>query len=254
MAKQNGSLQRVKVDITYLVEMPGGFAVGSGFRRGLIQKTVLRDERGFPLLPASMLKGRTRDTAERLIKTLGEPACESSPHPAGMCGVRTSRESACLVCSTFGTPGRSSNSNESDLIWRDARLIDEKNDYLDENLPAAGFFSERTHVQISRRRGVAMEKRLFNEEAAIEKLRYEGRIRGWLAVNSEQYTEYPEEVLFLISSLKLTNFVGGSKSRGLGGCEVMFRRIAVGDKRDIRLDEIINENEKWIRNLKGAAE
>jgi len=243
---------RLKIDVTYNIDIRGSFAVGSGFRRGMLQKTVLRDEKGYPLLPASVLKGRARDAAERFARTLQIPVCENSPHPKQMCGAKTFDELPCLVCRTFGTPGRSSNSEEMGLIWRDAQLVDENDEAVTEAASYLGFYSERTHVQISRRRGMAMEQRLFTEELTKDRLRFKGRVRGWLAVASDQAQKYPKEVLLLLASLKLLNFVGSGKSRGLGLCTVGFHQVDIGEEFNASPDKIFAASEAWIRGLKGA--
>lgn len=243
---------RLKVDVTYILQIKGGFAVGSGFRRGLLHKAVLRDGNQKPLLPASMIKGRTRDVAERLALMLGIYTCNSAPAPEEMCGTKPANAPPCLVCRTFGTPGRSSNSLETGLIWRDPILLTENDQSYTESLEIDSLFCQRTHVQLSRHRGVAMEMHLFNEETARENLQFQGRIRGWLTVVRDTDAPYPEEVIFLLTALKLVNFVGGGKSHGLGQCSVILKNIDMGEKTNLKAEELLLSCENWFKLVRAV--
>ncbi len=226
-------IQRIKIDLTFQVILKTPAAVGSGFRRGQIQRTVVRGLDGLPYIPASTLKGRCRDAAVRLANTLGLRVCDD-PDPENMCwskltDVQDKQESLCVICRTFGSPGISSLSGYTGLIWRDAKLCDEQGKPVkvkgngiseDETSPDAFYYS-RTNVSLSRMRGVALEKRLFTSENTLENLRFRARIRGWLTTAPTEQ-EFPSELILLMSSLKLLNFLGGGKSRGLGNCEIVF--------------------------------
>ncbi|RMG65494.1 MAG: hypothetical protein D6715_08515, partial [Calditrichaeota bacterium] len=76
--------QRMKIDLTFQVVLRTPAAVGSGFRRGQIQRTVVRGLDGLPYIPASTLKGRCRDVAVRLANTFGLRTCDD-PDPETMC-------------------------------------------------------------------------------------------------------------------------------------------------------------------------
>src|SRR5690606_34006840 len=94
----------------------GPVAVGTGFRNGLVHRTVDRDAEGFVYVPASSLKGRTRAACEQLAAHVGLRVCRA-PRPEGMC---TADEAPCAICRIFGSPGR-----PGGLHWRDARLVKE---------------------------------------------------------------------------------------------------------------------------------
>ncbi len=225
---------RVRIDITYLMKMSGSVAVYSGFPRGIIDRTVVRALDGLPYLPASTLKGRVRDMAERLAQSLEIPVCQA-PNPETMCPENPVQSSGlCLVCRTFGTPGRSSRSGQTGIIWRDAHLADVGDARLPEkdHPSPQNFFYQRTQVQLSRPRGVALAKHLFTSENTIENLAFKGRIRGWTEKTFINGTAIPDTVVLLCAALKLLNFVGGGKSRGLGHCEVeFFGTIEVGEQK-----------------------
>ena len=232
VAKLETVAPRLRIDITYLVKMIGGLAVYSGFSRGIVDRTVVRGLDGLPYLPASTLKGRARDMAEKLAKVWGIHVCES-PDPKTMCPAKhVAADEYCLVCRTFGMPGRSSVSGNTGLIWRDAHLVDEDILQNDNKQSPQKFFYQRTQVQISRPRGVALAKHLFTSENTIEDLVFKGRIRGWLEKTYIEGSTIPDALVLLCAALKLINFVGGGKSRGLGQCEVEFiGKIEVGDQK-----------------------
>lgn len=204
---------RTKIDLHFPIVLEGPLAIWSGFRRGQIQRTVMRGAHGLPFIPASTLKGRVRDAAERLAQTLSHQIC-GAPDPDLMCG----NGASCLVCRTFGSPGISALSGHTGLIWRDAKLIDEQGEIKREE--AEALYYARTQVQLSRLRGTAQEQHLFTSETTLENLRFGGRIRGWLPTVTRTAGKFPEELVLLCSALRLLTFVGGGKSRGTGLCSI----------------------------------
>ncbi|MCK6622774.1 MAG: hypothetical protein HUU32_16910 [Calditrichaceae bacterium] len=223
---------RTKIDFPFFIVLDGAMAVGSGFSRGQIQRTVVRGLDSLPYIPASTLKGRARDAAARLARTLGIYVCPG-PNPKQMCGAKGSLEDACLLCRTFGSPGVSSASGQTGLIWRDARICDSQGQpiTITDSAESEAFYYAKTQVQLSRQRATALEKHLFTTENTVENLRFKGRIRGWLLSARMMAGQYPAEIVLLLSALKLLNFVGGGKSRGLGFCTVELPdKITIGDQ------------------------
>ena len=184
----------------------GTLAIGTGFRRGLIHRTVARDGDGFAYIPASSFKGRVRRSCEQLAKSLGLHVC-NPPQPARMC---SAARLACLVCRVFGNPGK-----PGTLHWRDARLPETYQEAFDQNKPAQ--FYGKTQVQLNRTLGVASPGKLFTSESTVENLEFETAVTGRL-----QYTPIDDEVpggyemLLLLAGLKLINTLGGGASRGAG--------------------------------------
>ena len=238
---------RTKIDLQFLITMSGPLAIGAGFPRGQIDRTVVQSLNGLPYIPASTLKGRVRDLAERLLKTLGHHKICNGPLPDFMCPANGRANDLCLICKTFGTTGLSSVSGQTGLIWRDAPAYDDKHkkELSPQSMHEANdYFYARTQVQLSRPRGVALAKHLFTTESTIEHLLYKGRIRGWLPKQPERFSE---ELLLLCASLKLLCFIGGSKSRGAGQCTVkLHQNITIEDK-EIPLTEVFHEIERLDR-------
>ncbi len=225
---------RLRIDLTYTVQMAGSLAIYSGFPRGIVDRTVVRGLDGLPYIPASTIKGRVRDMAEKLARAQGIPTCDG-PDPKTMCpGKQATPGQFCLICRTFGAPGYSSRSGQTGLVWRDAHLLDSADSLPKENQDwlAHSLFYQRTQVQISRPRGVALAKHLFTSENTIENLVFQGRIRGWAEQDYIEGTNIPDTLVFLCAALKLLNFIGGSKSRGLGRCTVEIEgKIEIGDRK-----------------------
>lgn len=213
-------MPNIHIEIKPIIKIKGTLAVGTGFRRGLIHRTVARDSDGFAYIPASSFKGRVRRACEQLARRFDICVCQP-PRPERMCSDGTG---ACLVCRVFGRPGATSG-----LHWRDARLskayreafeqdkrAHEKDKRAHEKNKHAQFYA-RSQVQLSRALGVAAPGKLFTSESTIEDLEFEAAVTGRL-----QYTPIDDEVpggfeiLLLLAGLKLVNTVGGSASRGAG--------------------------------------
>jgi CRISPR/Cas system CSM-associated protein Csm3 (group 7 of RAMP superfamily) len=204
-----------------LIELDGSLAVNTGFRRGLVHRTVERDTEGFAYIPASSLKGRVRRACEQLARQAGLRVC-SAPRPNGMC---SAHKRACLVCRVFGTPGRG-----SELRWRDARLMDEFQKAFEVDREAQ--FYSRTQVQLSRALGIAAPDRLFTSEVAIENLCFGSGITGWLDVTliAGDGSTGGYELLLLLAGLRLVNTVGSGSSRGAGQCVINLpEQVIVGE-------------------------
>ena len=228
------------------LETKGTLAVGTGFRRGLIHRTVARDGDGFAYIPASSFKGRMRRSCEQLAKSLGLRVC-NPPQPARMC---SAARPACLVCRVFGNPGQ-----PGTLHWRDARLPETYRAF-EQNKPAQ--FYGRTQVQLSRALGIASPGKLFTSESTVENLEFETAVTGRLL-----YTPIDDEVpggyemLLLLAGLKLINTVGGGASRGAGwiSCNLP-ETIKIGSAKDSWTEvdwKKILKNLEWLETFEPEA-
>jgi CRISPR/Cas system CSM-associated protein Csm3 (group 7 of RAMP superfamily) len=214
-----------------LITIDGPLALSTGFRRGLIHRTVERDAEGFAYIPASSLKGRVRYACEQIARQFGLRVCHA-PRPGGMCSAHAQ---LCLVCKIFGSPGRGST-----LHWQDARLTQVyKNIFADKITRQAQFYA-RTQVQLSRALGVAAPDHLFTSESTIENLTFESAITGWLDMTSiagdESSGSY--ELLLLLAGLRLVNTLGGGNSRGSGHCVIHLPDQVVVGQHSIQIQEV----------------
>ncbi|MFQ5633183.1 MAG: RAMP superfamily CRISPR-associated protein [bacterium] len=238
---------RTRIDFTYIVTLTGAMSINSGFPRGMVDRTVVRGLDALPYLPASTLKGRVRDMAERLSQSLDIPICHA-PNPEAMCPAKNGiNGDRCIVCRTFGAPGVSSKSGQTGLVWRDARLSEENGKPLSKDMTQSphNLFYERTQVQLSRPSGVALAKHLFTSENTLERLNFKGRIRGWMDSKLVRENNIPENLVLLCAALKLLSYVGSGKSRGLGRCKVDFLgQIEIGDDKKYDPKEVLQHVDK----------
>jgi len=232
-----------------LIEIDGPLALNTGFRRGLIHRTVERDAEGLVYIPASSLKGRVRRACEQVARQVGLHVCRA-PRPNGMCSAHT--QQPCLVCRVFGAPGRGST-----LHWQDARLVqDYRNVFAGDETNRQAQFYTRTQVQLSRALGIAAPDHLFTSEFAIENLRFESAITGWLDVTPIAGEEAGGgyELLLLLAGLQLVNTLGSGSSRGAGHSMIHLpRQVTVGEQaisvKDIFENyDLLNEFDQEVQN------
>lgn len=217
--------------------------IGTGFRRGLVHRAVLRDGQGQVYLPASSLKGRVRSACESLLPTFNLQPCRA-PYPQSLADCRRKE---CLVCRIFGAPGQG-----SELHWHDAMLKEWPSD------SAYGQITTRTQVQLSRARGLAAEAHLYNGETSAPGLVFEAPlgITGYLELTpimGEPDLAY--ELLLLLAGLKLVHTIGGEVSRGLGHCDIELPTQIQVDKESRDVAELLASIEYLVfwNDEKGGA-
>jgi CRISPR/Cas system CSM-associated protein Csm3 (group 7 of RAMP superfamily) len=200
------------VKITFEIQVRGPLHIGTGFRRGLLHRTVARDSESHVYVPGSSLKGKVRNECERLAKLHGLQVCGSAL-PGLMCGLKPN---ACIVCRVFGSPAR-----PSSLFWRDAHLADELKK-MAKGEGRFGMAEARTQVQMSRLRGVGLEDRLYTTETARPQLTFGSAVEGWLdgVPLDSGNAGITYELLLLLAGLRALDGLGGNRSRGSGDCSV----------------------------------
>jgi CRISPR/Cas system CSM-associated protein Csm3 (group 7 of RAMP superfamily) len=210
------------IEISFTVALPRSLAIGTGFRRGLVHRTIERDAEGYVYVPASTLKGKAREAAGKIAQQMNLEVCQSV-RPDSLCSSHKGADT-CLVCRTFGSPGRMLENGLTGLYWRDARLNQQYRNAFKSDLKAQA--TTRTQAQLSRSRGVAAEDHLFTSEATLEGLVFYGSVYGRLEatpLSSDPVESY--ELLLLLAALKMVAHLGGGKSRGSGGCTVELEQL-----------------------------
>lgn len=204
--------------ITLRVELETALHIlGPGRPVVLVDKPLELDSQGYPLIPASTIRGRLRVHLERLLRGLDLPVC-FPPRPERLCphvwGQQPAPEDGyCIACRVFGSPWR-----EAGLAASDLRLVaDQRSQFA----PAL-LRQERAGVSLSRRLGAAQNERLFMIESTVpranaEALRFEGTLEGRLS---------SAEAGWLLATLPLVAHIGGGKSRGLGGVRLRATAVA----------------------------
>jgi|GEM_PF-839692 len=204
------------------VKVSGPLHIGTGFARGLINRTVVKGRDGLVYIPGSVIKGKARAACEALARQYGMADCHA-PHPHRM---RDGKP--CLICNLFGAPGGSG----SRLRWNIAQLTPAWREALKpkpKQHTAFGQTTNRTQVQLSRIRGMGLEARLYTSELAVEGLEFVSQpaLAGQLALTSATLADEPDvyyELILLFAGLKMVQALGGGVSRGGGECEFPVER------------------------------
>lgn len=189
----------VTISLAIAIETP--LSVGAGGSSGTLADTsVLRDGWGRPIIPGSQVKGKARHAAAAIARALGWRVAEvgAPPDPAEPCEIQ-------LI---FGAPGRL----RSPLRFADLALV-EPDAPPDLGIDAgwrARAGQIRHSVSISRRRGVAEDRRLLMQETVAAPAQF----ANLLAVAGE--LEREPQLALLLAGLRLSTRWGGAKSRGLG--------------------------------------
>ena len=205
----------IKIELTSLViTAKSPLAIGSGYARGLLDRTVVRSASGLVYIPGSVLKGKTRAACELLMQhcKLGNI---HSPHPESM----YNHTDPCLVCKLFGRPG-----HPSTLRWHNLHLDRQWVDAVRPSRRYKNVFGqtfERTQIQMSRRRNLAAEAHLFSGEFTANHLRFEARptLTGWLDLTPVSLADKDAvyyELIVLFAGLRMLTTLGGNVSRGAG--------------------------------------
>jgi len=176
-----------KLRIEFDFELTSGVHVTGEEAKLWVNKALVLDwqEGKKPILPATTLKGWLRESAERILRGLGQSVCDSS-RADGICG-------SCLICEMFGSPRK-----RSPLYFSDALLEDSATDV-------------RMNVSLSRHRKTAYEDRLFSTEVAWPK-QIHARIEGWF----DSQDKAIQAAAILIMAAKAGYAIGAARSRGLG--------------------------------------
>jgi CRISPR-associated protein Csm3 len=193
----------VTIDLTLTFQTP--LNIGSGAQRGtLADRAMIKDDQGWPYVPASALKGRLRHAVEQVVAGLGQRVCITHQN---MCPDESGY--VCPVCRIFGAPwvpgrlrfARLTLSGPKELV----RLLEDRQRQTRQP-PRT---SHRYGVALSRRRGVAEEALLYTTELFEPgtPLEFSGTLSGDLTV---------AEAALVIAGLRLMPALGRGKSGGLG--------------------------------------
>jgi CRISPR-associated protein Csm3 len=193
----------VTIDLTLIFQTP--LNIGSGAQRGtLADRAMIKDDRGWPYVPASALKGRLRHAVEQVAAGLGQRVCITHQN---MCPDESGY--VCPVCHIFGAPwvpgrlrfARLTLSGPQELV----RLLEDRQGQT-RQLPRT---SHRYGVALSRRRGVSEEALLYTTELFEPgtPLEFSGTLSGDLTV---------AEAALVIAGLRMVPALGRGKSGGLG--------------------------------------
>lgn len=192
------------IEVELRVTALSPFSIGAGGNTGtLLNKTILRDGRGRPIIPGSQVKGKARHAAEALLLGL-DMEREVTWHQEDERS--DTEQNASLIGRIFGTATQRSPLRFADLVAG----LDLPGSQPAPRLEPRLYSTARPSVSLNRRRGSAEEARLLFQEVSHEQLVFaEPRaIVGKLA--------HLEEAALLWAALRLIHSWGGAKTRGLG--------------------------------------
>ena len=205
---------------TYTLKFRSSVSVFSGLAvAGLVDRMVMRNNKGLPFIPGSSVKGRWRFFAERLLQNGGlpddliihksrDPLCKDS-------------NSLCTLCKLFGSPAF-----PSMLLVGQAELDETITGHFENLLkqnpnPVIHPNAElRPGTAISRITRTTLKDHLFFNEA-VPPVIFSGKliINGTLNDNEEK---------FLKASARLVDRIGGRKSVGMGSLDGGIRIASKG--------------------------
>jgi len=190
---------------------------GSGFGlAGIVDRAVLRDERGMPYLAGSAVKGKFRYAAARLLLGTGREVCGPwSGRDLPWCVPPES----CLLCEIFGSPRRAGKALFEDAYpaMPEQAILRSHHDSSVSKVFGGGS-DVRASTAIDRYYRRARPEHLFSTETISPMVRFEATIRGNLS---------EEEKQVLVSSATLIAHFGADSSRGLGICRCQVSEVAV---------------------------
>lgn len=183
----------IEIDVTLTFATPPN--IGSGAQEGTwADRACIKDQDGWPYIPATAFKGQLRHAVERVARSAGQTVCETHRK---MC-----RKNPCPVCQIFGSPWY-----PGKLHFVDLQLQAPDAAYRARNrYPRA---DARYGVAINRRRGVASDALLYTTEVfqAGKPLVFWGTLVGEIEL---------ADAAWLVAGLKLLATLGRAKSAGLG--------------------------------------
>ncbi len=185
--------------ITVTITSRSPLNIGAGAQSGTLAKRgMLKDQAGWPYIPATTFKGRVRHMVEQVAHTLPltPPICLTHQN---MC-----RENPCVVCQLFGSPWQSGS-----LYFANLELSGPEEALRLRRNGTRAQTSQRMSVTINRRRRVAEDARLFSTELLWPGLEliFTGSIHGDMT---------PAQAGLLVAGVQLLSAVGQGKTGGLG--------------------------------------
>ncbi len=224
---------RYRVDLR--VHFDGAFNVGAGAMGGSPSpRPMLTDWQGLPVVPASSLKGRLRHTCKQLAEALGQKTCDA-PVAEKMCPFYEldGDEEFCPICCLFGSPWLESHLTFTDLTLKEPVFL------VEGRIPPRT--SLRYGVGLSRHRRVAQDKLLYTSEVFLpgSTVTLGGEIHGWL--------DREEDLGLLVAGLENLVALGGSKSTGMGWCDLEFEiyRLEEDDSETLLAAEDLRR--RWVQ-------
>ncbi|MCK4613486.1 MAG: hypothetical protein KAU14_01685 [Thermoplasmata archaeon] len=186
-----------RIIVSYSVETLSDLRIGGhdATAPGEVDKLVIKDGKGVPIIPGSSLKGVLRSEMERLLRSLGLKACNVHETNGG-CG-------KCTVCYLFGG-GRLAGS----IRIRDARAETRKTQIRD-------------GVGIDRKTRKAMDGRKYDIEVVPRGVRFTGKVViENPRLGDGDYTKLDSFLTTVRFFNETVGAIGGATTRGFGEVKI----------------------------------
>jgi len=235
------------IHLTYTMTFDSSFHIGTGLRRGLIDRGVARDGAGYLYIPGSTIKGILREKCEHLALN---PVFHSerlqnvqSPHARNL---RSFARQQTIVEHIFGSQFREG------TLYFDNALLQEKTttalgkDFFQDSdndphessqkaIKKDRFQQFQVEVRsrncISRRTGTAVEQALFRSEYGIRDIGFTGQISGFIEGIQIPGENVTYALVLFVTSLGLFESIGANKSVGMGKFSLHIQDA------DLRIDD-----------------
>ena len=199
--------------IEYTLQALSPMYIGSGLGGAGIKRMLRRRADGTFLIPGSTIKGRLRFYCKEYIENQK---------------IFSQND----ILEIFGTPGDRSRGRKT---YSFSDLYQEK--------PEEAYLDLRNGIQISRGAGITKPHALFNTEV----MDYINSFKGRIIIHRSEARE--RSTVLLIIALRMLRRLGGSKTVGLGKCEIPIQNITI-----TRNNEDINVQELLLQYLEDSAD
>jgi CRISPR/Cas system CMR subunit Cmr4 (Cas7 group RAMP superfamily) len=261
-----GLIRTDRIQICYTLEFSAPFHFGTGFRDGLIDRSVMRDSGQYLYVPGSTIKGVVRETCEQLARFYEDSDVKMrdrmlSPHDKEIVLKDLGAEPT-LITRIFGSqirPGR--------LCFNDAQqqAKDDKERYGIKGEPMR--YKEMqtdlyTQVRLNRPTRTAVRGALYSSEFGVRKMVFHGSIIGGLECIpispklDEMFAGEGDEptyaLLLLLAGLYMVERLGGNKSTGKGECRFTITQIKINDTTFVPTETTsgsVKPWENWLKHL-----
>lgn len=225
-----------RIEIEYTLTFATLFHFGTGIREGLVDRTVVRNNRGYLYVPGSTFKGVLRERCEQLARSYMQNTQAkqriASPHNAEVALLNLGRKPT-MIARIFGTQNVPGSLFFDDAIQSEKDALIEIDQYKELQV---GVY---TQVRIDRPTHTAVPGALYTSEFGTKDTVFNGVIQGWLScipvdgsgitIDRIPHTDLAPTYssLLLLAGLQLVDRLGGNKSTGKGQCKCMVMRVAM---------------------------
>jgi CRISPR/Cas system CSM-associated protein Csm3 (group 7 of RAMP superfamily) len=196
---------------------------------------MLKDDQGWPYIPASHFKGRLRHAIERIARGFDLYVCDTHRR---MC---RDKQNSCPVCSIFGAPWIPGSVRFEDLTLSGPDHLAQQRE--EGRAPST---VQRHGVGLSRKRKVTEDALLFTTELFQPgvPLEFSGPIQG--ATTQEQ-------AAWLFAGIRYLESVGSDRTRGLGWV-VGETTVSTEEGEELSAEALQQVLEKIVRSAEASHE